>query len=90
MDELSLDERGECAGGDRESFDRRKRTERELERVKKWEDEVREASRPIREGGGMDRGALSSEAAPPIPDGPPSAMKSEDEAVLQASGVKSP
>ena len=27
---------------------------------------------------------------PPIPDGPPSTRKSEDEAVLQASGAKSP
>jgi hypothetical protein len=68
---------------------RLKRTKRELERVKVWEDKCeKQANR-------FEKAAEWTEARfhltrPPIPDGPASALKSQDDAVLQASGVKSP
>jgi hypothetical protein len=70
-------------------FHRLKRTKRELERVKNWEDKCeKQANR-------FEKAAVWTEAhfhldRPPIPDGPPNMDKSADGAVLQASGVKSP
>ncbi len=88
MDELSLDSEKKvlAATGD---FRRYKRVERELGRVKAWEDKCeKQAAR-------FEKAAVWTEAhfhltRPPIPDGPPGMGGPEDSAVLQASGAKSP
>jgi hypothetical protein len=66
------------------------RTERELQRVKKWE------AKCEKEAGRFEKAAEWTEAhfhlkrPPTIADGPSGTRRTEDESVLQASGVKSP
>jgi outer membrane murein-binding lipoprotein Lpp len=88
MDELSLESESKvlAATGD---FRQRKRTVRELDKVKSWETKCE------KEAGRFEKAAKWTEAhfhlsRPAIPDGPPGTGKSEDEAVLQASGSKTP
>jgi hypothetical protein len=66
-----------------------RRTHRELERVKSWEEKCEKQA--IR----FQKAAEWTEAhfhlkRPDIPDGPPTAESNEDQAVLQASGAKAP
>jgi hypothetical protein len=88
VDELSLDSEAKvlAATGD---FRRHKRVKRELDSVKAWDAKCeKQAAR-------FEKAAVWTEAhfhltRPPIPDGPPSMRGTEDQAVLQASGAKSP
>jgi hypothetical protein len=88
MDELSLENQTKAlaATGD---FKRQKRTQRELDRVKKWEEKCE------KQAGRFEKAAEWTEARfhltrPAIPDGPPGTGKTGDDAVLQASGAKVP
>jgi hypothetical protein len=88
VDELSLDNEAKvlAATGD---FRRHKKVQRELDKVKAWDAKCeKQAAR-------FEKAAVWTEAhfhlaRPPIPDGPPSTRGPEDQAVLQASGAKSP
>jgi outer membrane murein-binding lipoprotein Lpp len=88
MDELSLDSESKvlAATGD---FRHQKRVKRELDKVKAWEEKC------DKQAGRFEKAAKWTETRfhltrPAIPDGPPSLGKSEDDAVLQASGAKAP
>ena len=89
VDEMSLTSQANVLASSGETR-RAMRTERELDRVKKWEVKCE------REAGRFEKAAEWTEARfqikrpSSIPDGPSGAIKSEDDAVLQASGVKSP
>ncbi len=88
MDEQSLDGQQKvlAATGD---FRQHKRVTREIEHVKAFEEKCdKQAAR-------FQKAAEWTEAhfhvtRPPIADGPPDAGKSADQAVLQASGTKTP
>ena len=88
VDEVTLNSESNAYAATGE-FHRLKRTKRELERVKVWEDKCeKQANR-------FEKAAVWTEARfhlsrPPIPDGPAGTQKSQDDAVLQASGVKTP
>jgi hypothetical protein len=89
MDELTLKSESNAYAATGE-FHRLKRTKRELERVKAWEEKCDlQANR-------FEKAAKWTETRfhldrPPIPDGPPKrSLRAEDDAVLQASGVKDP
>jgi hypothetical protein len=88
MDEMSLDSQAKVLASTGQ-FKQHKRVERELDRVKSWEAKCdKQAER-------FQKAAEWTEARfhltrPSIPDGPPSVQKSADEAVLQASGTKTP
>jgi hypothetical protein len=88
MDELSLESQAKALAVTGE-FKRQKRVQRELDRVKAWE------SKCEKQAGRFEKAAEWTEARfhlerPSIPDGPPGTGKSGDEAVLPASGAKSP
>ncbi len=88
VDEVTLNSESNAYAATGE-FHRLKRTKRELERVKVWEDKCeKQANR-------FEKAAEWTEARfhltrPPIPDAPASMDRSQDDAVLQASGVKTP
>jgi hypothetical protein len=88
VDELSLKSQTEALAATGQ-FRIYKRTKRELDRVKAWE------SKCEKQAGRFEKAAVWTEARfhltrPPIPDGPSGTGKSQDDAVLQASGVQSP
>jgi uncharacterized protein (DUF1800 family) len=88
MDELSLESQAKALAATGQ-FKRQKRVERELDRVKAWEQKC------DKQAGRFEKAAEWTEARfhltrPAIPDGPPGTGKSADEAVLQASGAKNP
>jgi hypothetical protein len=88
MDELSLESQTKALAATGE-FKMHKRAQRELDRVKKWEEKCE------KQAGRFEKAAEWTEARfhltrPAIPDGPPGIGKSGDDAVLQASGAKNP
>jgi hypothetical protein len=88
VDEVAINSQTQAYAATGE-FHRLKRAKRELERVKEWE------AKCEKQAGRFEKAAEWTEARfhlarPPIPDGPAGTLKSEDDAVLQASGVKSP
>jgi hypothetical protein len=66
------------------------RTERELERVKKWEAKCEKQAGRFEKAAEWTEARFHLKRPQTIPDGPPSMQKTEDQAVLQASGEKSP
>jgi hypothetical protein len=66
------------------------RTERELERVKKWEAKCEKQADRFEKAAVWTEARFHVKRPSTIPDGPAGAMKSQDDAVLQASGVKGP
>jgi hypothetical protein len=88
VDELSLQNQAKALATTGE-FRKQKRVERELDHVKAWEEKCE------KQAGRFQQAAEWTEARfhltrPSIPDGPPGTGKAEDDAVLQASGTKSP
>jgi len=70
-------------------FGKYRRAQRELNRVKKWEERCENEANRFKKAAEWTEAHLHVER-PPIPDGPPGYGTDADEAVLQASGTKDP
>ena len=88
VDKLSLDSEAQvlAATGD---FRRHKRVKRELDKVIAWEAKCEKQADRFQKAAVWTEGHFHL-TRPPIPDGPPSTGGPVDQAVLQASGAKSP
>jgi hypothetical protein len=89
VDELSLTSQVNVLASTGETR-RYMRTERELERVKKWEGKCEKQADRFEKAAVWTEARFHLKRPSTIPDAPAGAIKSQDDAVLQASGVKSP
>jgi len=70
-------------------FSHYKKTQRELNRVKSWEERCEKEANRFKKAAEWTEAHFHVER-PPIPDGPPGHETETDPAVLQASGAKDP
>jgi hypothetical protein len=89
VDELSLTSQVNVLASTGETR-RYMRTERELERVKKWETKCEKQADRFEKAAVWTEARFHLKRPSTIPDAPAGAIKSQDDAVLQASGTKSP
>ncbi len=89
VDEVSLTSQANILASTGETH-RAMRTERALDRVKKWEAKCEREADRFEKAAEWTEARFHLKRPSTIPDGPSGAIESRDDAVLQASGTKSP